>query len=354
MSVINRMLQDLQARQSGLASGPALVMATPPASTGSRRMGGLLLGAGALIAAAAYGPWSVVGDASASHVPAPLALGSMAPVATPASAVAMPVVAAKPPAKQATHPVLLAKATPSAAKPSPHLVPNAAINTTGNTTVNTATSASAPALNTAANAAPAASGSVDKRMQAETPRQRAQSLYKQAADLASTGHVRQAADLALESLKADPTYSEVRQFAVSLLYEQQRLAEAESLARDGLALSRQQAQLAYLLARMMTDRGASQSALDLLDQQTTLTADGHGLRAGILSQMGNFKRASQDYQSAVMQQPDNSLWWLGLGVALEALGQSPEARRVYAKAQSLGLDRPDLSAFVDQKLKALN
>lgn len=354
MSVINRMLQDLQARQSGLASSPALVMATPPAAAGSRRLGGLLLGGGALIAAAAYGPWPVVGDASASHVPTPVAMGQAAPVATQASAVAV-AVAAKPLVKPPVHAVLLAKAAPSPVKPTSSLVPNTAV--AASAPISPSASASSPASNTAVTAAPAAPavpGSVDKRMQAETPRQRAQSLYKQAADLASTGHVRQAADLALESLKADPTYSEVRQFAVSLLYEQQRLAEAESLARDGLALSRHQAQLAYLLARMMTDRGASQAALDLLDQQTTLSADGHGLRAGILSQMGNFKRASQDYQSAVMQQPDNSLWWLGLGVALEALGQSPEARRVYAKAQSLGLDRPDLTAFVDQKLKALN
>lgn len=347
MSVINRMLQDLQARQSGLAVSPALVMATPPASpAGSRRLGGLLLGGGALIAVAAYGPWPVAGDASASHGPAPVAMGQAAPTVMQASAAAVPV-ATKALARQATHPALLAKAAPLHATPQTRPVPHALA-------TSAPASASAPSAAPTTTAAPAASGSVDKRMQAETPRQRAQSLYKQAADLASTGHVRQAADLALESLKADPTYSDVRQFAVSLLYEQQRLAEAESLARDGLALSKQQAQLAYLLARMMTDRGSSKEALELLDQQTTLSAEGHGLRAGILSQMGHFKRASQDYQSAVMQQPDNSLWWLGLGVALEALGQSQEARRVYAKAQSLGLDRPDLSAFVDQKLRTMN
>lgn len=351
MSVINRMLQDLQARQSGLAGSPALVMATPPsASAGSRRLGGLLLGGGALIAAAAYGPWPVAGDASASHGPAPVAMGPVAPaVAMQASAVAVPE-ASKPPARQATHPVLLAKAAPLPARPQTTMPAPVPSHATAPVQASAPDSAATPIMA----AAPTASGSVDKRMQAETPRQRAQSLYKQAADLAATGHVRQAADLALDALKADPTYSDVRQFAVSLLYEQQRLAEAEALARDGLALSRQQAQLAYLLARMMTDRGSSQEALDLLDQQATLSADGHGLRAGILSQMGNFKRASQDYQSAVMQQPDNSLWWLGLGVALEALGQSTEAKRVYAKAQSLGLERSDLSAFVDQKLRTMN
>jgi MSHA biogenesis protein MshN len=105
---------------------------------------------------------------------------------------------------------------------------------------------------------------------------------------------------------------------------------------------------------MLSDRGQHESALALLDQQAKLGADGHGLRGGILSRSGDFKRASLDYQSAVAQQPDNSLWWLGLGVALEAQGQPQDARRVYAKAQSLGMDRADMAAFIDEKLRTLN
>jgi MSHA biogenesis protein MshN len=330
MSVINQMLQDLQARKVGLEHKPGPVMVVVPKPPG-RRVTGLLLGGTALIAMITYTPWPDTSDASASRVPMPVLISRPAPVAVAAS-MAM---AAKP----SVHHAVLAKAP---------VLPNKSIKPVGPLLVE-ALLASAPTA-----AAPVVSGSVDKHMRDETPRQRAQTLYRQGADLAATGHVRQAVDLALDALKADPTYSEARQFAVSLLYEQQRLVEAEALARDGLSMSRQQSQLAYLLARMMADRGSNEAAVELLDQQTNLSPDGYGLRAGILSQAGNFKRASQDYQSAVMQQPDNSLWWLGLGVALEALGQSQEARRVYAKAQSLGMDRPDLTAFIDQKLKALN
>jgi len=206
-----------------------------------------------------------------------------------------------------------------------------------------------PITNTKTNTA-----AVDKQVIDETPRQRAQMLYREAADLAAAGHASQAIDRALESVKVDPLDADARQFAVSLLHEQQRLTEAEALARQGLAMNPQQGRLAYLLARMLSDRGQHESALALLDQQAKLGADGHGLRGGILSRSGDFKRASLDYQSAVAQQPDNSLWWLGLGVALEAQGQPQDARRVYAKAQSLGMDRADMAAFIDEKLRTLN
>lgn len=346
MSVINRMLQDLQDRKAGLASSPGMVMPIAAKPPGTQRLLVLLAGGSALIAAVVYAPIPMLGDATAAHTPQPVAVGtapaSLAPPAPLAAAVA--VAASQAVANEARSETVMSKASPA---PLPSVVAQPAAATT--------VAAAAPASSASSTSEPMpVLAQVNKRVLAETPRQRAQSFYRQGADQAATGHVRQAVDLALEALKADPSYGEARHFAVALMYEQQRVAEAEALAREGLAMSRHQGQLAYLLARMLSERGSNQEAVALLDQQPNLTADGHGLRAGILSQSGDFKRASQDYQSAAMQQPDNSLWWFGLGVALEALGQPQEARRVYAKAQSLGMDRADLTAFIDQKLRTLN
>jgi MSHA biogenesis protein MshN len=343
MSVINRMLQDLQDRKAGLASSPGMVMPVAAKPPGTQRLLVLLAGGSALIAAVAYAPMPMLGEATAAHTPQPVAVGAapapLAPTAPLAVAVAMA-------ASQAQSEKAMPTTSPAPLHPLPVVAKPVAVTTIA---------ATAPASSASPTSVPVpVLAQVDKRVLAETPRQRAQNFYRQGADQAATGHVRQAVDLALEALKADPGYGEARHFAVALMYEQQRVAEAEALAREGLAMSRHQGQLAYLLARMLSERGSNQEAVALLDQQPNLTADGHGLRAGILSQSGDFKRASQDYQSAAMQQPDNSLWWFGLGVALEALGQPQEARRVYAKAQSLGMDRPDLTAFIDQKLRTLN
>lgn len=328
MSVINRMLQDLQARQSGLTHSPGLVMAAVPRSRSMRSLGGLVLAGGGLIAMAVHAPWPLAGQAFASLPPKPLAITDGTPAPAMAASTATASFKTKGKAKPLVH-LLPAHKPAQQQRPVDHLI----------------TPQPAPQTATAA---------VDKPLIDETPRQRAQMLYRQAAELAATGHASQAIDRALESLKADPLDADARQFATSLLYEQQRLTEAEALARQGLAINPQQGRLTYLLARMLSDRGNHESALALLDQQTNLGADGHGLRGGILSRSGDFKRASLAYQSAVAQQPDNSLWWLGLGVALEAQGQPQDARRVYAKAQSLGMARADMAAFIDEKLRTLN
>ncbi|MES2090091.1 MAG: tetratricopeptide repeat protein [Pseudomonadota bacterium] len=343
MSVINNMLRDLQDRKAPLGPVPGLVVTARPSAPVWAYLFGLLAAGGLLAAATVWSPTPetirpvairMVPTATTQSTPAPITkVNDTKDVTSPAVD------------KQATTKVAVTK---ESSPPVATAVVAAVVAVTG---------ASAPLVanaNAIMEAAAPAAGVVEKQPRVQTPQQQAQTLYRRATDTAATGHGRQAVDLVIDALKLDPSLHEARHFAVSLLYEQERLDEAELLAVDGLNRSPQQAPLAYLLARIMTERGRNLSAIAVLDRQTTLTADGHGLRASILSQSGDFKKASQDYQIAVQQQPDNSLWWFGLAVAMEALGQTQDARKVYAKAQALGLDRPDLTAFVDQKLRTLN
>ena len=196
-------------------------------------------------------------------------------------------------------------------------------------------------------------GRVDKRMTVPSGTQRAQALYRQGLELAGSGQGRMAVQKMQEALQLDPTMRVARQQAVALLFEQNRAAEAQTLAQEGLALAPDDVALTYLLARGMAGGGDSAGALALLERSPRLSADAYGLRAGLLSQQGDFKRALPDYEQAVRLQPGNSLWWLGLGVALEAEGQRQQARQVYARAQGLGVGSHDLNVFLDQKLRAL-
>ena len=324
MSVINNMLRDLQSRQAPAAPLPGLAVTAPKRTAIHAYLVGLLIGASVLTVTALRSP----------PAPAPSVAGHIGLSLTkPWQPIdQLKKVAVSQPVKHKTR--TKGAATPVAARAAS--IPQ---------------DAQVEAL--LEEAAPAA-GHVEKKRREQTPQQQAQQLSRRATELAATGHGRQAVNVALNALEFDPSNVDVRQLAASLLYEQRRWDEAESLAQDGLKLAPQNTALAYLLARTLIERGQSPEALAVLDQQATLNADGLGLRASILSQSGDFKRAAQDYQTAVQQQPENSLWWVGLAVAMEALGQPDDARKVYAKAQSLGLERPELNAFVEQKLQALN
>ena len=401
MSVINKMLRDLEARRAPAGTVSAAVHATAPQRKRSRLLSIGLLGSAA-VAATAFGDWPSLLNAKASQTPAPVVLATAAdpavpepappaaPMASAESAVAPSLPAATPAAPTAT-PAATAAASralteaaavieppPAAPTPAPQARP-ARARTDGDaapvasarrpvewlarapmTLANPAALLSAPQpASAAAAAAPQgdptkASASIEKRMATLPPAQRAQVLYQQGLELAGSGHGRQALERLQDALKLAPTLVAARMHAASLLLEQGRGAEAEALAQEGLALSGDEPQLATLLARVLADRGDAAGALALLGRRERLGAEGFGLRAGLLSQQGDFGRAQPDYEQALRLQPGNSLWWLGLGVALESQGRLDQARQVYARAQAIGLDRTDLNAFIDQKLQQLN
>lgn len=402
MSVINRMLQDLEARRAGTAQAPPAVRATP-AQSDRKRLLFWMAGGVAAAATLAFGDWPQLWSAQAARAPRAVVIVAAgvpgvdgaqtrghaenpgALVAPAASAAAAPTLAPTPaptpaatlpaaevsrqraptrvaplgaetsdrPPKAAAEPLMLASASyglePTlrssaaallapvhkgvVAPPDPASVPAPAL-------------APAPARNETP-------GRVDKQMSAQSPAQRAQLLYQQGMESMGTGHGRMALERLQQALAIQPTLTAARVQAVTLLGEQGQHAEAEALARDGLALAPGEAQLSYLLARSLAGQGDAPGALAVLDRSASPGPDAFGLRAGLLSQQGDFRRASADYEKAVRLQPGNSLWWLGLGVALEAQGQPQQARRVYARAQALGMDSHDLNLFLDQKLAAL-
>lgn len=342
MSVINTMLRDLESRRGPAQHTPAAVRAAAP---GTRRRAPLWVAAGAAVAlAAAFGDWPALLPANAARVPQPAHIVDTAPAAeAPVVDVALaPAVlpAAKPAPRREQ--ARAARVAPAPAADPPQLLARADLRAPAS-----ALAVSPPA------AAPVPAGQVHKTPTATAPVERAQHGYRLAIELASSGQGHAAVAKLREALQVDPGLNAARVLAVSLLYEQQRGSEADALAREGLALAPDDVQLVYLLARAQAARGDSAAALELLQRSPKLSADAIGLRAGLLAQQGDFKRALPDYQQAVRAQPGNSLWWLGLGVALEADGQPQQARRVYQRAQSLGVDTLELNVFLDQKLASI-
>jgi MSHA biogenesis protein MshN len=54
-----------------------------------------------------------------------------------------------------------------------------------------------------------------------------------------------------------------------------------------------------------------------------------------------------------MLAPRAGLWWMGMGISLQADNRSAEALDAFRRAKSAGGLSPDLLAFVDQRMKQL-
>lgn len=180
--------------------------------------------------------------------------------------------------------------------------------------------------------------------------QRATQTYRQAISLAASGHSSLAIAQALDALKIDPDHLAARELAVALLMEGQRLGEAHALIRDGLARQPQQPHLIMLLARIEAETGDTQAALERLTAAPALDGDGHGLRAVLLARAERYREAASAYDAAVRLQPDNAVWWLGLGVSLDANGQTALSRQALQRARAIGSLRGDALAYIEQKL----
>jgi MSHA biogenesis protein MshN len=376
MSLINRMLNDLDARRADTPAGA--IAPVPRSSAGKLRLPLLVLGGAALVSAAAFGNWPTLlgGVSSAGPRPVVIAADGDVPPSAPPSALAgapneavsvpiervatastapMPTTAgatppASPPAAVPTAPPALRLALALQASPAPRLpiaprVPERA----ASAALPTALPAATPAV-AADSGAPA---SIEKKMREPSGTQRAALAYRQAVERAGEGHSSAAITEAVDALKADPDHLGARELAAVLMFESNRFAEAGALLRDGLQRLPQQPRLTLLLARLEAETGDSAAALARLAQVPSLGGDGQGLRGALLAREGRFDEALQAYEAAVRQQPGNASWWLGLGVALDAQGQGPLARQALQRARSLGSLRGDALAYVDQKLGTL-
>jgi MSHA biogenesis protein MshN len=109
-----------------------------------------------------------------------------------------------------------------------------------------------------------------------------------------------------------------------------------------------------LLARLQIEHG--ESGIETL-ARTLPYAAGNGeyqaLLAGALQRQQRHREAAEQYQAALRTQPQNPVWWMGLGISLQAEKRNAEALDAFRKAKASGTLSPELQGFVERKLGQL-
>ena len=363
MSLINKMLQDLDAR--GSQRGPALQSEIKPVAVPERRLPvrQIAIGSAALVVAMAVAavvwlkkptaPPELLVVAVATPVPAmlappvglPVALNvprvkaMAAPAPTPAPVVAMPeptaVVAAPEPA-----PTRVSDFRPA-------VRPLATSEATEMTRSAQLKEAPAP-MRAAALAVPISGGRV------MNDAQRSETQYRQALAALDEGRVAGAMDMLTQTLKLNPRHDAARQSLAALLIEAGRNDEAMQQLEQGLALDAGQPAMAMLLARMQIERGASGVATLLRTLPAAGgNADYHAFLAGALQREARHKDAAAQYAAALRSAPDNSVWLMGLGISLQAEKRNAEALEAFQRARAVGTLSAPLLQFVDRAIAQL-
>jgi MSHA biogenesis protein MshN len=157
-------------------------------------------------------------------------------------------------------------------------------------------------------------------------------------------------------LALDPAHDAARQTLVALLLEAKRVDEAAALLQDGLAVHPENTGFAMLLARIMVERGDASTALFVLQRHAEppdRNPDFHAFAAALHQRLGRHAEAIEQYETALRLAPSAGVWWIGLGISLQAAGRPKDALDAYTRARMAGNVSPELLGFVDQRLKQL-
>jgi len=349
MSLINKMLQDLDARGTPDGRGDAAGIRSVPERERGVSRALVFGGAAGLTAAAIALGWVYLKRpavppvlVSVANTPLPVAAPLPVPVSVPAPAAA-PVAAPAPVATApvAPEPVLQAGEAVAPTKPLRRIMQQPA------------RPAVAPVVKTPA---PATSERILGGKQV-TPQQRVENDYRRALGQLQDGRVSEALAGLQQTLQLDPRHQGARETLVRLLLEAQRPDEAARQLQLSLALDPKQPAQAMMLARLQLDKAnGGAAALDTLMRSLPYAADNGDYRAflaGVLQREQRYREAAEQYQLALQTAPDNSVWWMGLGIALQADNHPAQARQAFERAKGLQTLSPQLQAFVERKLVQL-
>jgi MSHA biogenesis protein MshN len=366
MSVINKMLQDLDQRQALGATSEAAVVRPHAAKTPNREWFWRVLVV-LLAAALAWMGWVAiqllprkpVATELAFQVAAEAKSRAAAKPAAPAPVVAAPP-AAEPAPAQPVSPEVAAAAAASAPEPlrlartleTPVPVqetqPEPAKVETPKPPPVAAKPKPAPAPSTA-------KSSVDKRDRKSTASDTAEAHFRRAALLLSHGRVSEAEERLQAALRADASHVGARQTYVSLLLEHQRVDAARRLLQEGLAIQPAQATFAFALARIYVEQRDYPAALEVMDRVGLAAGNPEflALRGAVLQRLGRHGEALEAYDGAIRAGTPPATTWIGLGISLEALGRRTEAAQAYRRALTAGPVAPEAREYAESRARAL-
>ena len=198
---------------------------------------------------------------------------------------------------------------------------------------------------------------LNKQVKEWTPQQKAENDYRQATTLIQQGRVQEASALLEQVLQTDPSNAGARQTLIALMLDARRRDDAMRLAQQGLALDGRQTNFAMILARLQLDKGDQKAAIATL--QRSLPAAGgnaeyQAFLAALMQREGRHAEAIDLYEAALDREPQNGVWWMGLGISLQADNRPQPAREAFMHARETASLSPALQAFVEQKIRQLS
>jgi MSHA biogenesis protein MshN len=197
---------------------------------------------------------------------------------------------------------------------------------------------------------------IRKELRAPTPRDLAENEYRKSVGLLNQGRLAEAEDGFQAALSLYPENQQARQGLIGLLVQGRKLEEAERVLEEGVKLSPGQIGFNMTLARLQADRGDDAQATATLQrglEHARGNAEYAAFLAALLQRQGRHEEGIEQFHAALRLRPGSGVWWLGLGMSLQATNRPAAAQEAYRQARAAGNLHPDLAALAEQRLRQL-
>lgn len=188
----------------------------------------------------------------------------------------------------------------------------------------------------------------------QSPEEERQAYAQQARKAESLGQLQHAIEAWQQSARLNLNDSEPYLQQARLWQQQGNLNAAETALRQGLSLN--QPAIAIALATQLSRQQRWSEALQALNAspELALYPDFYGLKATALQQTQQFSEASMLFLQLARLQPAEARWWLGLALSYDALLEPALALQAYRQAAHHGhLLAQESLAFVRTRLAEL-
>ncbi|MDE2196293.1 MAG: tetratricopeptide repeat protein [Gammaproteobacteria bacterium] len=181
--------------------------------------------------------------------------------------------------------------------------------------------------------------------------------YNQGVRALQQGQNAAAEQLFRSALDSNPDNAAAREALTALYARSGRGPEAEQLLVTGLTLNTaNRPRFAKLYASLLMQRGADAQAIQVLDANKPdihADADYYALLAALEQRSGRNREAVALYRQLLAVDPGQGVWWAGLGISLEQLGEPDTALAAYTHAQAAGSLDDALARYVQNRINAL-
>ncbi|HET8816663.1 MAG TPA: hypothetical protein VFM61_04350 [Pseudidiomarina sp.] len=188
-----------------------------------------------------------------------------------------------------------------------------------------------------------------------TPTELAESNLQKARSALRRGDRELGQELLEKALIVMPEHVAVRSELAAYWYGRGFATRAVAILQQGLDLIPQQSQWQLLLGRILERMGRIEDAYLALQSIDSSTAEYPGLlevRGNAANQLGSYSEAAQDFLT-LASLTNEGRWWLAAAVAFEDAGESTAALRAYQQAAFANDLGADARTYAENRLQAL-